>query len=113
MNFPDDQLQELKLLCPGVAAAEEGGKTYLLLPKLKLPETASIAETDALLLPTPLDGYDSRIYFPQKIDGPKTLNWTVNGALILDRQWFAHSWRTRPNLRLTQMVAAHLTAFRK
>jgi hypothetical protein len=113
MTYPDDQIQELKALCPGVASAEEGGKPFLLLPKLKLPPGASIHETDALLCPVPTDGYESRIYFPVRIDSPKALNWNVNGAVILGRQWFAHSWKTRANLRLAQMVLEHLFAFHK
>lgn len=113
MSYPDNQIQELKALCPGVASAEEGGKPFFFLPKLQLPESASIRETDALLCPVLTDGYQSRLYFPQQIGSPKALNWNINNAVILGRPWFAHSWRTRADLRLAQMVLEHLFAFQK
>ena len=35
-----------------------------------------------------------------------------NGVRIAERNWHAYSWKTSPNLRLAQMVAAHLRALR-
>src|SRR5687768_6180441 len=113
MSLPDDQVQELKALCPGVAQAEEGGKTYFLLPKLKFTSGATTVELDALLCASPRDGYESRLFLAQKVDSPKPLNWNASGVPILGKAWWAHSWKTRSGLRLAQMVAEHLAAFQR
>jgi hypothetical protein len=112
MAIPEEQLKELATLFPGVAAAEEGGDTFYLIPSLRLPQGTSPEVVDALLCPTRRDGYESRLYFSEHIRCPNTLNWTVNGVHMLGRNWWAISWRTAPGLRLAQMVRAHLDAFR-
>lgn len=112
MEIPNDEIEELKALCPGVAAAEEGGKPFFLLPLLHVGDAAQPAQTDALLCPSARDGYESRLFFSRQIKGPNPLNWNANGVRILNREWFAHSWRVHKGLRLAQMIGEHLTAFR-
>jgi hypothetical protein len=113
MSFPDDQVRELVRLFPGVQQAGEGGLTYFLIPALQMPPERVPECTDALLCPMERDGYPSRLFFAQQITGggPGT-NWNANNVRILERNWFAVSWRVNPNLRLAQMIPAHLEAFR-
>lgn len=108
--YPEDQVAELKLLCPDVSRVEEAGCTFLLLPGLYLPEGCNPARTDALLCPTPRDGYASRLFFAERVQSKPERNWNATGVRIAERNWHAYSWKTNPNLRLAQMVAAHLRA---
>jgi hypothetical protein len=113
VDFPRDQLDELKQLHGDVLRAEEGGFTLLFLPQLALPETCTPSRVDALLCPMPRDGYSSRLFFAEKPSSPRSLNW--NGtARILERNWYAFSWRFEASgtLRLAQLVQMHLRGLR-
>ncbi len=110
--FPIDQVQELLRLFPGAHQAVEGGVTYILLPDLELPLGCAPSRVDVLLCPTARDNYASRLYYAQQISCGPPQNWHVQGVRILERNWFAFSWRTREGLRLTQMVLAHLDGLR-
>ena len=112
MSFPEDQIAEVKQLCPDVQLHEEAGCAYLLLPGLNLPDGCSPASMDALLCPTSRDGYPSRLFFTEKVKSPTERNWNANGVRIAERNWQAYSWKTNPSLRLIQMIAAHLGALR-
>lgn len=114
MTFPDNQVAELKLLCHDVSQVEEAGCTYLLLPGLNLPDGCRPACTDALLCPSARDGYASRLFLAEKVqsNAKSEPNWNANGVRIVERNWHAYSWKTNPDLRLAQMVAAHLRALR-
>lgn len=111
MEFPEEQLTELKTLAPGAARSEEAGLPYFLLPDLQLPDGCSLTVADCLLCPVPKDGYSSRLYFSHVVKaGP---NWHMQNVHILGRNWNAFSWQTNePNLRLAQMVMEHLRALR-
>jgi hypothetical protein len=113
MDFPEDQIQELKALYGSVLRAGEGGVTYFMLPLLHLPEGCTPKRVDSLLCPTERDGYSSRLFFAEKPQGRSMPNW--NGqARILERNWYAFSWRIHAAgpLRLAQMVQVHLRALR-
>ena len=110
MSYPEDQVAELKLLCPDASEVQEGGCSFLLLPGLHLPDGCSPARIDALLCPTARDGYPSRLVFAEKIQTKAQRNWNASGVRIAERNWHAFSWKTNANLRLAQMVAAHLRA---
>ena len=112
MTFPDDEVQELVRLHPGVQRGVEAGVTYFLIPNLDLPAGRSPASTDALLCPSERDGYPSRLFLATPVPGGRNSNFTASNVRILERNWFAVSWRIRPGLRLAQMVRAHLDAFR-
>jgi hypothetical protein len=113
MRFPDDQIEELKAMFGGVGQGVEGGVTYFLLPGLMLPEGCAPSSTDALLCPTPRDGYNSRLFFANRIQSRQSLNWNAVGVRIFERNWNAFSWQvSRQGLRLTQLVSAHLGALR-
>jgi len=108
----EDQVDELRQVCSEVLVSQESGVKYYLLKDLKLPAGCDPAATDALLCPTPRDGYPSRLFFAQRIASPKTQNWFNGSHRILDRNWFVYSWRLDvPGQRLAQMLANHLRAF--
>jgi hypothetical protein len=108
MDFPQDQIDELKRLFGEVLSCNESGFIYFFIPALSLPEGCSHEKVDVLLCPMPRDGYNSRLFFAEKIQSKKPQNWNVNGIRIIERNWYAFSWRTPENLRLATMVAMHL-----
>lgn len=112
MIFPQEQIQELIGVYPDVFEAQEGGVVFFLLPNLNLPQGCSPKIVDALLCPTLRDGYNSKLYFSEKITTNKALNWNGN-VRILERNWLSISWQTKSGLRLIQMVSTHLDAFRQ
>jgi len=113
-----EQVDSLKLICPGVQKAEEAGATFYLLPQLKLPAGCIPEQVDALLCPTPHSGYNSRLFFAAPIQTthvrrtPQPLNW--NGQLwVLERNWHAFSWQTDvTGLTLIQILQLHLDGLR-
>jgi hypothetical protein len=111
VTLPDDQLAELKHLFGALQLAKEGGITYVFLPAATMPKGCSPANMDLLLCPTPRDGYESRLYFAGSVQGKTGLNWNGN-TRVLERNWVAYSWKTDANLRLAQMIQAHLQALR-
>lgn len=112
MEFPSDQVEELKSAFPAVFRADEGGITYFLIPNYELPLGSSPGVVDVLLCPTAdRHGYPSRLFFSQQVNSRTPLNWNTNGVRILERNWFAYSWKiTQPGLRLMQLLALHLRA---
>lgn len=108
MDFPEDQIQELKSLFPGAARYDEGSFTYFLLPNVAMPDGREPARTDLLLCPMRRDDYNSRLFFRSKVCSKQTLNWHVSGLRIIERNWEAFSWKTPTGLRLAQMVSIHL-----
>lgn len=112
MEFPPDQIEELKAAFPGVLSAEEGGIGYFLFPQFPLPPGNSPSVVDVLLCPTAdRHGYPSRLFFAQQIQSKKPLNWNTNGVRILERSWYAYSWKiTQQGLRLMQILALHVKA---
>src|SRR4051812_6668783 len=112
MAFPKDQIEELKKLFLKVQLCEEGGATFFLIPALTLPDHCKPTVADALLCPTPRDGYKSRLFFSEKIQVSKPPNWNAT-IRIVERNWFAYSWETTDGLRLAQMIPEHLRGLRQ
>ncbi len=112
MNFPQEQIDELKSIAPDLSIAQEGGYTYLLIEKLRLPAGCQPATLDVLLCPMPREGYQSRLFFSSQVTGCPTRNWNGN-VRALGRNWFAISWNVRQGLRLAEMLLIHLNALRK
>ena len=110
MNFPTDQIEELKAAFPAVFSADEGGITYFLIPNLRLPDGTLPPIIDVLLCPTAdRHGYPSRLFFAQQVKSRGSLNWNTNGVRILERNWYAYSWKiNQQGLRLMQLLALHL-----
>ncbi len=112
MQFPDEQVEEVKEICPGAQLYEEASIAYFFLPKLGTPNGCSPEQVDALLCPTAHHGYTSRLFFAQRITSPQSRNWSTE-ARIMERMWHAISWNIpETNLRLAQILALQLRAFR-
>ena len=114
MSLPLDQVEEMKLIASNPLVYTEGGVDFILLSAFSLPDGCCPIISDLLLCPTPRDGYNSRLFFDQKIQpadrpGRQAINW--NGSVrIAERVWHAFSWRTPSHLRLAQMLSIHLKA---
>ena len=112
MSFPPEEIEKLRQHCDSVSSATEGGAAYLLLHGLRLPPGCAPAIVDALLCPTDRDGYASRLFFASQVAGKAAMNWNAQGTRILERNWFAYSWKTRAGLALGEMLADHLAPLR-
>lgn len=108
MQYSEEQLGELKtLLGPEVREFEESGYVYVYIPGLKMPPGCSPERTDVLLCPQPHSGYSSRLFFKERIQTPKPVNW--NGQVfVLGHQWHAFSYNNVGSMPLLDMVINHL-----
>lgn len=112
MSNLDEELAALQRTYPGSKRSEDGGITFYFIPNLPLPDGCTPRSTDALLCPTGRDGYPSRLFFAEQIHvppRPDTLNW--NGSCrILERNWYAFSWRAVPARSLVDLVHTYVRA---
>lgn len=106
----EEALQEILPVCPDAKEYTEQGRTYILLPALRLPNSCTPKVVDALLCLSHRDGYDTRLYFAQRVSCRNNLNWNAQNVPILQRTWFAYSWRVAPNDRPIEVLAQHLKA---
>lgn len=111
MEFDEIQIEELKQIAPNLSVAQEGGYTFILIEDLLLQDNCVPLKVDALLCPKPREGYESRLFFSTKITGCPERNWNGN-IRVLEKNWYAISWKVNGNLRLTEMLLVHLTALR-
>ena len=111
MSLPEDQVRELKSQFPDIASAVEANVTYISIPKVKLPKGCTPEIIDVLLCPSPREGYSSRLFFSERVTSHPQLNWQPT-VRILEKTWHVFSWQSPPGLRLAQMLAVHLKAFR-
>jgi hypothetical protein len=113
MPLAPEEMEELNVAFPGVVQAAEGGVDYIFVPDLHLPAGTKPEKVDALLCPSAQKhGYPSRLFFAERLQSTKTLNWNPpNGVRILERIWHAYSWKiNQTGLRLIQLAAIHLKA---
>lgn len=102
--------EELRAICGGAEEMAEGGCTFIYLPDLKIRTGDNIASQDALLCLQARDGYPTRLFLSQQVQG-RGNNWTTHR--ILDRTWYTWSWNyVHSELRPAQMLAEHLRALR-
>ena len=107
MDYPQQQLEELKRYCTKLKAFPEGGVTYFYLEEL--PPARRVRThpqvCDALLCPVPRDGYPSRLFLSVQVSSPYPRNWNVTNARIDERGTGLRSpgKLTFPNLTLTQL----------
>lgn len=105
-------IQELRSLCPEAKQSAEAGIDFILLPGLKLPDGCSPPTADCLLCLGQRDGYDNRLFFGQQVNSRNPRNWNGQNVRILERNWFAYSWRAPGGLRPIETLIAHLQALR-
>lgn len=108
-----DQAQHLKAYCKGVSTLQDGGMTLYRLEALALPDGCSPPRIDALLCNFERDGYQSRLFFAQRLQCPIERNWNFDGP-IAGQRWFSFSWKVDPSgLCLRQLLASHLEGLTK
>jgi hypothetical protein len=112
MDWNEGWKQEFISVFPNAKFLQEAGYSYIYLPELNLPDKCTPAASPVLLCVSPKDGYDSRLYFPQKIAGPVDRNWNSN-VYVLDKTWQSFSWKTQAGLSYLQMLSVNLRAFKK
>ena len=114
MSYPLEQVEKLKPHCTGLAELTEGGVVYFFLENLRLPDGCDPPRCDALLCPSPKDGYPSRLYFATQVGCGFPRNWNAANVRIGERIWTAFSWKLdgRP-LTLEEILIAHLAGFAK
>jgi hypothetical protein len=102
-------MSELQAVCPGATEMSEGGRTFVHLPLLKLPEGCAPPESEALLCITEHSGYTSRLFLAQPAN--RGGNWTAH--VVLGRTWHTWSWNNVPaSLRPTEILTNHLRGLR-
>jgi hypothetical protein len=111
MEYPDEQIKELKGYCSELSTFTEGGIAYLEMKDLRLPAGCTPATCDALLCPaTGQSNYPSRLWLACKVTSAYDRNW--NGNLYAGgRNWVAFSWTIQPAATLAQMLLSHMTGF--
>jgi hypothetical protein len=109
MSYSDDEVRELGDRFPGTTQAEEAQVVYFRIPDVIMPDGCSPSPVTVLLRPSPIGGYEYRLYFGEKINTPTTKNW-VESVHILGHTWHAFSWQAKEKVSLTQMVARLLRA---
>lgn len=109
MTVLDEELKEIKEICPGAELMTEGGITYIFLPGLKIPVgNAELLIRDGLLCLQTHSGYPTRLFLSDRILG-KGANWTNHR--ILDRTWHTWSWNFVNPERPAVVLAQHLRSF--
>ncbi len=108
----EEDIEELRSLSPDARPAAEGGIDYVLLPALKLPEGCKPSVVDCLLALGPRGGYENRLFFAQPVESPRKRNWNGQNIRILERNWFAYSWRVPSGLRPIETLIGHLEGLR-
>jgi hypothetical protein len=112
VEYPREQLEDLKRYCSKLTALNEGNVTFFHLEGLRLPSGCVPQTCDALLCPVDRESYPSRLYFSAQIVSPYTRNWNVSNARIGEKNWFAFSWKvTLVSPTLVQLLLAHLEGF--
>lgn len=115
MEYPEQQIEELKRYCTKLKALVESGVTFVYLEGLRLPAGCDPSMCDALLCPMGRgDGYPSRLFLSARIMSPYARNWNVSNARIGEKNWFAFSWKVELQYpTLAQLLIAHLNGFSK
>jgi hypothetical protein len=105
-----DDIEELRLLCPTAEPISEAGKSFFLLPNLKLPPGRQAEQTDALLCVSEHSGYPTKLFLAIKLTDR---GGTWREFRILDRLWYSWSWKdVLSNQRPAQILIQHLNALR-
>lgn len=109
MSFPQDQLDELGVFGT-VSVVRDGGRDYPLICGCAMPAGCVPDRVDVMLCPYPRDGYETRLFFAQRVNGKKNVNWHQRPRM-LDRNWEVYSLKGIPaSFRLAAMLVYHLEA---
>jgi len=104
-----DRLETLRPFARDPVVITECSKDFISLPGLKVRVNGEVRQYDALLCPSEIHGYKTRLFLSSRIEG-KAQNW--NAFVIAGKTWYAPSWQNvEDTLPLPQMLLAHLDAF--
>jgi hypothetical protein len=108
---PDEELAELRDICPGATPATDGPLSLVLLPKLIVTSNNGPIEVEyGVLCLTEHEGYKTRLFLSQPFP-TKGQNWKV--YTILGRPWHCCSWQGVPQSQsLLQILLQHLQVLR-
>ena len=83
-----------------------------ILPALSSPTGCTPRQVDALLrLSSTNTDYPTRLFMSQMVSPSNAPNWNAPNVVIVQRNWFAYSWKDVPNEgRPIEIVAQHLRA---
>jgi hypothetical protein len=111
--FTDENIAGLKKVTPLISKADEGGYTYIKIEDLILPPGCKPTKTNALLCVTPRDGYNSRLFFAEKVSGSVADSRNWNGKIrVLGENWEAMSWNVPIETDFASLLLIHLRALR-
>lgn len=104
--------RELRELYPEARRFVEQDAPYVLIPELPITvRNGNTYTVDVVVCLGPRDGYSTRLFLSRQIPTTEPRNWTT--AYILDRVWYAVSWRdVEPEGTPLEILAQHLHAFR-
>jgi len=104
----EDQIEQLRDICPGAKLMTEGGLAFAFLPKLRFVSRGTNVEMDALLAPQGHSGYETRLFLERQL--PIGVAWYMQQ--ILGRTWHAISWRgVFPDQPWPRILSGQLGAF--
>ncbi len=112
MTITDSQMNELKAVAPSARIITEGGYPFIHIACLQLPANCAPNTVEALLCVYPYHGYNSKLFFTEKITGTVSRNWNQS-VRVLGKMWFAISWQTQPSLTPLQILMIQLQALYK
>src|SRR6185437_4094011 len=106
----EEQLAELKSICPDAAPTADGPLRLIHLPKLIVTSDGKDTVVEALLCLTTHTGYPTRLFLSQNFPN-RPRNWQT--AVVLGRTWHTWSWTgISADQSPTQILIQHLTALR-
>jgi hypothetical protein len=110
MRDVQTEFEALKRMHPNATLHTEGGVSVVLLPDTKFIAGGKSVQMMLLLYPAKHSGYDTRLFFEQKLEGAgMSNNWSEH--IVLARNWWAPSWKdVIANQPWTSMLGAHLRA---
>lgn len=110
MEYPAEQIEELKAYCNSLGSFREEERTFFRFEGLALPEGCAPASLNAVLQPTEGNGYKSRMYYSQKVVTMAARNWNLEKRLN-EENWHSFSWDFDPTgMTLAQILLEHLKA---
>jgi hypothetical protein len=114
MPFSDEQVEAMKAHCAGVASCSQGTIEYLLVAGLRLPNCKPDVVDALLCFGDRGEGYPTRLYFTERVAPARaiSLNWNANGVRILERNWYAFSWKVPLGLSPEETLLEHMKPLR-
>lgn len=110
MEYPAEQIEELKAYCASLGSFREEERVFFRFEALSLPEGCSPSLLNAVLQPTEGNGYKSRLYYSEVVQTATPRNWNLQKRLN-EENWHAFSWDFDPTgMTLAQILLEHLKA---